>query len=212
VVRAPRNLGDEAATLPIAALTAWRALQEAEVAAGEFVLILGSGGVSMFALQFAVMQGARAIVVARGEDRVQKARELGAAHVIDRYKHPSWSRQVIESTGGHGADIVMEVVGRSTFGQSSESLAVGGRIAVLGYVGGTILEVDVKSLLIGKRARLLGQTVGSRLDFDTMNRAIESHGMTPLVDQCHELDDLRSALERVASGDALGKVIVRMPR
>lgn len=209
-VKAPAHLGDEAATLPIAALTAWRALHDAHVGAGQTVLLLGLGGVSMFALQFATMFGARAIVVAADERRADSALSHGALHAIDRQREPSWSDRVLELTDGRGADIVVEVVGASTFLQSAAALATGGRIAVVGYLSGSSLQIDIKSLFIAKRAQLLGQTVGSRRDFDAMNRALELHGLVPVVDSRHAFGDLRAALARVASGEALGKVIVHI--
>lgn len=210
LVRAPHHLGLEAATLPIAALTAWRALRDAGLRPGQRVLVIGLGGVSLFALQLAKVFGAAAWVVTRGEDKVQRARSLGADLVIDRGEHPQWGQRVHEQSGGLGADLVIEVGGAATMAQSTLALAVGGTMAIVGYLGGADVSVNLKQLFIAKRARLQGHTVGSRRDFTEMNEALTLHGIRPVIDSCHDLDHVSAAFSRLASGRAVGKVLIRL--
>jgi len=164
----------------------------------------------MFVLQMSALFGARPIVVVSDARRAQVARELGAAHVIDRQRFPNWEECVVELTAGKGADVVVEVVGASTFARSCAALATGGRIAIVGYLGGSTLQLDVKSLFIAKRAQLFGQTVGSLRDLETMNRALESARLVPVVDSRYGLDQLDAAIARLAAGDTIGKVIVQV--
>jgi len=210
-VRAPAHLADEAAALPIAALTAWAAFTEAALRPGQTVLILGTGGVSLFGLQFAAMFGARAIVAGSDEARLARARTLGASEVIDRRHVPDWGARAFELAAGQGVDLVLEVGGAQSWAQSTAALRVGGRIAVVGYAGGPQLDFDLRGLFIGKRAQLQGHTVGSRQQFDAMNRAIERHRLVPVIDGRFGMDDLDQAYARLASGRAFGKVLVQLP-
>ncbi|MES2938792.1 MAG: NAD(P)-dependent alcohol dehydrogenase [Pseudomonadota bacterium] len=210
LVRAPRHLGAEAATLPIAGLTAWSALREAGLRPGQTLLVQGLGGVSLFALQFGRMSGARVVVVASGAEKAQRARELGADDAIDQAAHPQWGAQVLERTEGRGADLIVEVGGRASWHQSIAALAVNGTIAVVGYASGAELAFDLRHLFIAKRARLQGHTVGSRRAFEDMVRAMEQARTEPVVDSRFALDDTPQAYARLACGRTLGKVLVEL--
>jgi NADPH:quinone reductase-like Zn-dependent oxidoreductase len=211
LVRAPRHLGPEAAALPIAALTAWNALRASELLPGQTVLILGTGGVSLFALQFARMFGVQAIVVSTNESKLRRAQELGAAAVIDSTALPTWGEHVLQLTDGRGADLIVEVGGSNTLPQSSLALSMGGHIAMVGYLSGSQITLDVRSLFIGKRARLQGHTVGSRASFEEMNRAIEIHRLTPVIDCTFAWEDgIASAYQRLRSREVFGKILLTL--
>lgn len=210
VVRAPRHLGNEAASLPIAALTAWNALRDAGVSPGQIVVIIGTGGVSLFALQFTRALGAEAIVVSTSDTKLQHARALGPRAVINSTTVPNWGESVLALTGGRGADVIIEVGGAKTLPQSSIALRVGGHIAMVGYLSGPEVTLDLRSLFIGKRAHLQGHTVGSRTSFEEMNRAMETHQLVPIIDSTFSLERARAAYERAQSGEAFGKVLITL--
>ena len=183
VVRVPDHLTDEeAATLPCAAVTAWHALvTEGGLKAGDDVLVQGTGGVSIFALQFAVISGARAIVLSSSDQKGERATALGAACFINYRRHPEWYSQVMAFTNGRGVDHVIEVGGAQTFTQSLMSIGLAGQINVIGYLGGKDGAVD-PLLIFRKRARVRGISVGSRQSFEAMNRAIAANRLRPVVD------------------------------
>lgn len=210
VVLAPRHLGAEAAALPIAAVTAWNVLRDANVCPGQTVLVIGSGGVSLFALQLAQLYGARVFVVTSDARKIPKLRELGSAVVIDSSEEGDWGQRVRDLTAGRGVDVVVEVGGSRTLAQSSDALKVGGYIAVVGYLSGSEASVDLRQLFIGKRARLHGHTVGSRTSFEELNRAIELHQLVPIIDSAYPIDRAPAAFDRARSGEAFGKVLVTL--
>jgi NADPH:quinone reductase-like Zn-dependent oxidoreductase len=210
VVRAPRHLGDEAATLSVAALTAWAALTDAALQPGQTIVTIGSGGVALFALQFATLFGVRAIAVTSSAHKIPRLQEAGAAAAVDSRVHRDWGDEVVRLTDGAGAQLVLETGGNATFGESVRALAPGGTIAMIGYVSGPLLEMDLRQVFIAKRARLHGHTVGNARQFDAMNRALEAHGVVPLVDAVHPFADAASAYRRLASGDNVGKVLVKL--
>jgi len=210
LVHAPSHLGDEAAALPIAALTAWSALCDASLGPGQTLLVIGTGGVALFAVQFARLFGARAIVVSSSDHKLARAMELGAAHGVNYQRVPHWGAPVRDWSGGAGVDVVLELGGAATLPQSTVALRVGGTIAIVGYLTGPQLQLDLRELFIGKRARLRGQTVGSRRDFEAMNRALEWHRVVPVIDSRFALSDTPAAYERMASGQALGKVLIAL--
>ncbi len=209
LVKVPRHLSfAEASTLPVAGLTAWTALVETGgVRAGETVLIEGTGGVSIFALQFAVMAGAVAIVLSSAEDKLAKARELGAAHTINYKTNPQWAAKVLELTGGRGVDHVVEVAGHATFGQALEALAIGGHLVVIGFLGGSKSEIDLRRLM-NKSARVEGVSVGSRQGFLNMNAAVEATKLRPVIDKVFPLKDAAKAFEYLKAAGHLGKIVV----
>lgn len=210
LVRAPMHLGAEAATLPIAAVTAWNALRDARAIPGQTVLILGTGGVALFSLQLAQLFGARTILVTTHPEKVARVQALGADEVIDTRSVPNWGERVLDLTGGRGADVIIEVGGGKTLAQSSAALKVGGYVAVVGYLGGPEVSFDLRTLFIGKRAQLHGHTVGSRASFEEMNRAIELHRLQPVIDSTYRLENAAAAYEKARSGDTFGKVLITL--
>lgn len=207
VVRVPDHLElDEAATLPCAGLTAWRALVEVgRVKAGDTVLLLGTGGVSVFALQFATLFGARVIITSSSDAKLERARALGAWQTINYRTTPDWERAVAELTGGRGADITVEVGGAGTLQRSIEATRVAGRIALIGVLtGGTIDPVSImrKSIL------LQGIYVGSRRMFEDMNRAIAASRLRPVIDRRFAFDDAPSAYRAMAQAGHFGKLVI----
>ncbi len=206
LVRVPEHLSfSEAATLPCAAVTAWNAL--ADVAAGETVLLLGTGGVSLFALQFAKLRGARVIITSSSDEKLARARALGADETINYRNTPEWSRHVFELTDRHGVDLVVEVGGAGTLPQSFDSLAFQGRISLIGVLTGGSGEVNPWPL-IGKSATMRGIYVGHREMFEAMNRAISQHALRPVIDRAFPFDAAREAFVYQRSGAVFGKVVI----
>jgi NADPH:quinone reductase-like Zn-dependent oxidoreductase len=208
--RAPTNLGfAEAATLPCAGVTAWRAVvSDGQVKPGESVLILGTGGVSLFALQFAKAAGAQAIATSSSADKLARLRELGADHAIDYRRTENWGEEVLALTGGRGVDHVIEVGGPHTMAQSLIAVRSGGHVAVIGAVAGFEIDTMPFAIVQAKRLRLQGVTVGSRRDQAEMVRAIEQTGLKPVIDRTFALADTADAFRRLESGAHFGKVCV----
>lgn len=211
VVPCPARLSwEEAATLPCAALTAWQALVvEGQLKAGDWVLLQGSGGVSLFALQFALLHGARVIVSSSQDDKLQRLQALGATGLINYRRTPEWHRQVMALTDGQGVDHVLEVGGPRSFTQSLLSLRPSGQVNVIGYLGGQQGEIN-PLLILQRNARVRGIAVGPRQSFESMNRAIEASGIRPLLDSVHDWLDLPKALAHLQSGRHFGKVVLRL--
>ena len=208
--RAPANLDHaEAATLTCAGVTAWRALiTDGQVRPGASVLVLGSGGVSLFALQFAKLAGATVIATSSTPEKCTRLRELGADHVIDYRETPQWADAVRDLTGGIGVDHVVEVGGPHTIGQSFAAARTAGHIAIIGAVGGCDIDTMPCAIVQAKRLRLQAVTVGSRADQLAMVRAIELHGLRPVVDSIHPLADLAQAFRHLEGGGHFGKVCI----
>lgn len=211
VVRVPEHLTDvEAATLPCAALTAWSALVElGNVTAGDTVLVQGTGGVAIFGLQLAGILGARAIVTSSSDDKLARARELGAWKTINYREDEQWGKTARRLTGGGGVDHVVDVGGAKTLAQSLQAVRVGGEISVIGVLSGTSAELDVIPMLM-KQVRLQGLLVGSREGFERMNRAIAVSGLRPVVDRVFGFGEAREAFELMASGGHVGKICIEM--
>jgi NADPH:quinone reductase-like Zn-dependent oxidoreductase len=209
LVRIPDHLSfEQAATLPCAAVTAWNALIEfGRLKAGETVLTLGTGGVSIFAIQFARMHGARVIATSSNDEKIARLREMGVDQTINYRQIPDWDREVLRYTGGAGVDHVVEVGGAGTLPQSLKAVRLAGQIAVIGVLsGGNGLDpgrVLMKSVL------LKGIFVGSRQMFEDMNRAIELHKLQPVVDKVFPVDNVREALQYMESGSHLGKIVLQ---
>jgi NADPH:quinone reductase-like Zn-dependent oxidoreductase len=208
VVRVPEHLTDEeAATLPCAAVTAWHALiTSGHLAAGETVLVLGTGGVSIFALQFARMLGARVIATSSSDEKLARVRELGASDVINYKVTPEWGRKVRELTDRRGVDHVVEVGGAGTFDQSLEAVRMGGRIGLIGTLtGGTVNPIRI----LMKSVKVQGIFVGSREMFEAMNRAIAVSSLRPVIDRVFPFAALPDALRHMESGSHFGKIVLK---
>ena len=209
VVRIPDHLSfEEAATLPCAALTAWNALSvSGRLRAGESVLTLGTGGVSIFAVQFAKMFGARVIATSSSEDKLKRLRELGADDTINYKTTESWESQVLELTGKKGVDHVVEVGGAGTLSRSITCVRVGGHIALIGALtagpGFDPISVFMKSI------RLQGIFVGSKKMFEDMNEAIFVNKIRPVVDRVFEFEETQEAFKYIESGSHFGKLVIR---
>ena len=199
---------EEAATLPCAALTAWRGLViQGQVKSGDVVVVQGTGGVSIFALQFAKAAGATVIITSSSDEKLQRAKALGADHLVNYRSTPEWAKEVRRITGGRGADHVIEVGGAGTFEQSLRAIRLGGKIAVIGILGGFVKDLNVAAIF-GSNAFIHGVTVGSREHFESMTRAIEANGIRPIIDQRFTLDDSRAAFESMKAGAHFGKIVV----
>jgi NADPH:quinone reductase-like Zn-dependent oxidoreductase len=197
----------QAATLPCAALTAWHALMEiGRLRAGDTVLLLGTGGVSVFALQLCALQGVSAIITSSSDEKLAHARDLGAAHTINYRTTPDWDRAVLDLTAGRGADRVVEVGGAGTLQRSAEAVRVGGIIGLIGVLtGGQINPTPI----MRKSVRLQGIYVGSRAMFERMNRAIARHRVEPVIDRVFEFEDARAAYHHMRAAQHFGKIVIR---
>jgi NADPH:quinone reductase-like Zn-dependent oxidoreductase len=210
LVKTPAHLSDtEAATLPCAALTAWHALVEhGRLTAGQTILVQGTGGVSMFALQLARMMGATVIATSSSDEKLARARALGAAHGINYKSTPDWDKAAVEFTGGRGVDQVVEVGGPGTFAKSLNAIRTGGKISLIGVLSG-MAEIN-PGMILAKRANVQGISVGSTQMFEAMNRAISTAGMKPIVDRVFPLAQTREAYGYLQSAAHFGKVVISM--
>ena len=210
VVRTPEHMSDvEAATLPCAALTAWHALFEGvdPLRPGQTVLLEGTGGVSIFALQLAKLAGARVLITSSRDDKLARARELGADEAINYKKDPEWQERVRERTGGRGVDHVLEVGGRDTIGRALASLCYGGQMHLIGGVSGFATEIPLGPMA-QTSARVRRIFVGSVAMFEAMNRALTLHRVRPVVDRTFRLDEAREALETMQKASHFGKIVL----
>lgn len=200
---------EEAATITTAGLTAWRALVvDAGLKAGDTVLALGTGGVSIYALQIARAMGAEVIVTSSSDEKLARASELGATHTINYRSEQNWGRRVLELTGGRGVDCVVEVGGPGTLGQSLQAARIGGHVALIGVLTGVSGEVPT-ALLMAKQARLQGLIVGSRQEQEDFVRALDANGVRPVIDRTFALAELADAFRHQESGNHFGKIAVR---
>jgi NADPH:quinone reductase-like Zn-dependent oxidoreductase len=200
---------EEAATLPCAAVTAWNAIvASGPVKPGESVLVQGTGGVSLFALQFARLAGAQVIATSSSDQKLARAGELGAAHGINYKTNPDWDKRARELTAGKGVDHIVEVGGAGTLPRSLRAVRLGGTIVLIGILSGAG-EMNPVPILM-KSIRLQGIFVGSRSMFADMNRAIEAHQLHPIVDRVFPFDQTKDAFKHLESGAHFGKVVVRI--
>ncbi|MCD2514272.1 zinc-dependent alcohol dehydrogenase family protein [Comamonas endophytica] len=204
---APRGYShEEAATLTTAGLTAWRALVvDGQLQAGDTVLVLGTGGVSLFALQMAKSMGARVVATTSSAEKAQRLKDLGADAVINYRETPEWGDAVLAATGGRGADIVVEVGGPGTLAQSIRACAVGGHIALIGVLTGFSGSIPTAELM-SKQQTLQGLIVGSREQQQDMVRALEQFSWKPVIDSCYPLEQLAAAFRHQQSGAHIGKI------
>jgi NADPH:quinone reductase-like Zn-dependent oxidoreductase len=206
VVRVPDHLSDaEAATLPVAAVTAWHALRRSGVRAGESVLIEGTGGVSLFALQFAHALGARPLVISSSDAKLARATALGASWAVNYTRTPAWEREVLALTGGAGVDHVVEVVGGAHLNRALEAVRVSGTVSFVGLLGGLGAPVDTYRF-VTKNVRLHGIETGSRAMFEEMNAFIAARGLRPVLDRTFPVAELPDALRHLERGAHVGKV------
>ena len=211
VVRAPEHLThEEAATLPCAALTAWSALVSlGGVKPGDIVLVQGTGGVSIFALQFALLLGARVIVTSSHDAKLERVRALGAWETINYRTQPDWGREVKKLCGGAGADLIIEVGGALTLPQSLVAIRPGGTIALIGVLSGRTGDLNLAPIFM-PQVRVQGVFVGNRERFEAMNRAITLHQLRPAVSRVFPWEEARPAFEHLASGEHFGKICIRI--
>jgi NADPH:quinone reductase-like Zn-dependent oxidoreductase len=217
VVRFPKYLSyEEAATLPCAGVTAWNALHYAggpvdPALPGDTVLIQGTGGVSIFALQFAQLLGARVIGTSSSDEKLARAYGLGLDAGCNYKQRPEWSKWVIEATDGQGADRIIEVGGAGTFGQSLRAARVGGVVAQIGVLSGAATSEPLAlTPILHKQLRVQGIYVGSRAMFEEMNAAITKAGLHPIIDRVFAFDQAQEAFLHMQSASHFGKIVVRV--
>jgi NADPH:quinone reductase-like Zn-dependent oxidoreductase len=209
VVAIPEGLSfEEAATLPCAGVTAWNAVVHAgRVKAGDTVLIQGTGGVSIFALQFAKAMGARVLGTSSSDEKLGRARKLGLDAGLNYRSEPDWAGWAAEQTGGQGVDLVVEVGGAGTFGQSLRAARVGGVVAQIGVLSGVEQPIQITPIL-HRVLEVRGIYVGSRKDFEEMNRGIAANGIKPVVDRVFPFEEARRGLEYMERGAHFGKIVI----
>lgn len=206
LARAPAHLSSlQAATLPIAALTAWQALEQAHVTTGQTVLLLGTGGVSLFALQFARLRGARAILLSSSDDKLARGKALGAEVLINYARQPAWGALVREASGGVGVDAVIETVGGATLAQSMDAVRMHGFVGLVGFMGGLDASLPLSKAIL-KRVHLQGISVASLEEHERMVAAIEATRLEPVLDRVFGFGQLREAFEHLAAGRHFGKI------
>jgi NADPH:quinone reductase-like Zn-dependent oxidoreductase len=210
LVLAPPSLSnEEVAALPCAAVTAWHALfGHAASVPGDTVLLQGTGGVSIFALQFAKLAGLRVIITSSSDDKLARARKLGADETINYKTTPNWDEAARKLTGGEGVDHVIEVGGGDTLARSLKALRTYGAISVIGVLSGAAAAIAPPSVLVTS-ARIQGIYVGSRNMFEQMNRALEFHRLKPVIDQTFEWTYLKQALRHMESQQHFGKIVLK---
>jgi NADPH:quinone reductase-like Zn-dependent oxidoreductase len=209
VVKIPPHLSfEEGATLPCAAVTVWHAMVEhARLKAGDCILLQGTGGVSIFGLQFARMMGIRAIITSSSDDKLKRAKTLGAAFGINYKTTPDWEKAAMEFTGGTGVDHVVEVGGAATLTRSFQAIRVGGKVTLIGGLSGGATELN-PGLIFSRRANVQGISVGSTQMFIAMNRAIEANALKPVIDKVFAFADAPAAYQHMASGAHFGKIVI----
>ena len=201
----------QAATLPIAALTAWQTLELAQVTTGQTILLLGTGGVSLFALQFARLRGARAIVLSSSDDKLDRAKALGADIGINYARNPQWGGLVREASGGVGVDAVVETIGAATLAQSLDAVRMHGFIGVLGWIGGMDATLPLSKVVL-KRIRVQGISAAPLETHERMVAAIEATGLEPVIDHVYGFTELREAFEHLVAGRHFGKLAIDFNR
>jgi NADPH:quinone reductase-like Zn-dependent oxidoreductase len=211
VVKIPEHLSvEEGATLPCAGVTAWHAMMvHAKLIAGQTVLLQGTGGVSIFGLQFAHAMGITAVVTSSSDDKLKRAKTLGAACAVNYKSTPDWDKAAVEFTGGRGVDHVVEVGGAGTLARSFGAIRVGGKISMIGGLSGAATELN-PSLILAKRANVQGISVGSTQMFEAMNAAISANRIKPVIDRVFSFDEAQSAYKHMAAGAHFGKIVIRV--
>lgn len=196
------------AALPIAATTAWNAVRSAQLRPGSVVLLLGTGGVSIFALQFAKACGATVILASSSDEKLERARQLGADHLINYRATPAWDEEVLKITDGRGADLVVETVGAATIARALNAAAVGGTVFTVGFIGGTAASIDLLPVIV-KALRIVGNNTGSVDDLAQASRALAAHRIVPVIDRVFDIGDTAAAYAELgAGGRHFGKLAI----
>lgn len=210
LVRIPDRLSFvQAASLPIAATTAWNAMIAGSVRPGSVVVLLGTGGVSLFALQFAKAAGARVIVTSSSDEKLARARKLGADVTINYVSTPTWDEVVLAQTNGAGADLIVETVGPATFARSLNAAADAGTIFVVGFVSGMEMTIPVLPINL-KTLRIIGSNTGSTANFAEAVRAIEQNHIEPVIDRVFRFEDARAAYQMLEGATHFGKIAIEI--
>ncbi|MDT7810408.1 MAG: hypothetical protein QOH35_748 [Acidobacteriaceae bacterium] len=211
LVSIPEHLSfAQAATLPCAGVTAWNAVvNAAQVKPGDVVLIQGTGGVSIFALQFAKMAGAVVIGTSSSDEKLQRAKTMGLDAGLNYRQSPEWAKWVLKETNNRGADLIVEVGGAGTFSQSLQAVRYGGTVAQIGVLSQSEQPLPIP-LILHHQVRIQGIYVGSKSHFEAMNRAIVATRMQPVVDQIYTFDRVREALKSMETGSHFGKIVIRV--
>lgn len=207
-VLAPQSLSAvEASTLPVAALTAWMALVElGHLRTGQSVVVQGTGGVSLFAVQLAASSGATVIVTSSSDEKISHAISLGATHGVNRHKTPDWEAEVLRLTNGRGADHILEMAGGDNIARSVKAVALGGRISVIGLLESNELRMPILDLLFS-HASIVGIAVGPRRALEDLVRAVDLHSIKPVIDAVYPYTDALQAFEHLKRG-AFGKIVI----
>ncbi|MCW3464541.1 zinc-dependent alcohol dehydrogenase family protein [Chitinophaga nivalis] len=202
---------EEAATLPIAGLTAWEALiNQAGLRIGQTVLTQGTGGVSIFALQLAKAAGARVIATTSSDQKAERLLQLGADHVINYHTYPEWPDEVKKLTAGEGVDITLDIAGTATIDRSIRSVKPHGFVGTAGFIGGSTITLDITRHLNLNFTRIQGFAVGNRESFEAMIKAMEVTQLHPVIDRVFALEEVQAAYQYVADGKHLGKVVITL--
>jgi len=200
----------EGATLPCAAVTAWHGLvTKGNISPGDSILLLGTGGVSIFALQFAKIHGARAIATSSSDEKLARIKQLGADETINYKTTPDWEKQVYQLTNGTGVDHVVEVGGAGTLPKSLQAVRIGGRVSLIGVLSGRGSEIDPMPILF-KSLTVQGIYVGSREMFEAMNQTIQQHQIKPIIDRVFPFNEAREAYRYLKSAAHFGKVVISL--
>ncbi|PWN63715.1 zinc-dependent alcohol dehydrogenase family protein [Chryseobacterium viscerum] len=209
VIKVPDFLSDEeAATLPCAGLTAWHGIMEkGDLKPGTTVLIQGTGGVSLFSAQFALMAGAEVILLSSSDEKLELGKKMGINHLINYRQIPEWEKNVMDITGGRGVNHIVEVVGGSNINRSMDVIALDGTIAVIGLIGGLSAELNTVKIM-SRQIRLQGIEVGSKEMFTHMNEALAAHQIHPVIDRVYPFEDVKSAFSHLEKG-ATGKIVIK---
>jgi NADPH:quinone reductase-like Zn-dependent oxidoreductase len=211
VVSIPGHLSySEAATLPCAGVTAWNALENAaQVKPGDVVMIQGTGGVSIFALQFAKMVGATVIGTSSSDEKLERAKAMGLEAGLNYRQSPDWAKWVLKETGNRGADLIVEVGGAGTFAQSLQAVRFGGTVAQIGVLSQSEQPLAIAPIL-HRQVRIHGVYVGSKAHFEAMNRAITANRMRPVVDRIFAFGEARDALNALQEAHHFGKIVIQV--
>jgi NADPH:quinone reductase-like Zn-dependent oxidoreductase len=211
VVKIPEHLSlEEGATLPCAGVTAWNAIvQHAKLIAGQTVLLQGTGGVSIFGLQLAHAMGITAIVTSSSDEKLARAKALGAACGINYKTTPEWDKAAVAFNGGRGVDHVIEVGGANTLTRSFGAIRNGGKVSMIGGLSGGATELN-PGLIFSKRANVQGIYVGSTEMFTAMNAAIAANKIKPAIDRVFGFDEVKAAYQHMAAGAHFGKIVIKV--